>query len=71
MSNVVHLMPENVPPSDEDHGLIGWRLRQVEGTVRDLDNKVDRLIWAVTAAAISFACSAAVILITYLNAHPR
>jgi hypothetical protein len=56
---------------EDDPALIEYRLSLVEKIVRELDGKVDRLVWAVTAAALSFAASAAVVLITYLNSGPR
>ena len=71
MSNVAYLMPTSSPPSEDEGALIEWRLRQVESTVRELEQRVDKLVWALSFAALSFAGSAAVVLITYLNSgHP-
>lgn len=57
-----------MPESGIDHATIGWRLDQLERGVEQLERKVDRLTWALTLAALSFAGSAAVIIISVASA---
>ena len=59
----------NANSGDKPEGIVNYRLTQVEIVVRELDGKVDRLIMAVVAAALSFAASAVVVILTYWNAH--
>ena len=49
---------------EADAHTIAWRLTRLERTVEQLEAKVDRLTWALTIAALSFAGSAAVIIIS-------
>ena len=49
------------------NGTVAWRLGQLERTVEELERKVDRLTWALTVAALSFAGSAAVFVLTVLS----
>ena len=51
------------PPSN---GTVSWRLQQLERTVENLERKVDRLTWALTIAALTFAGSTAVLVLTVL-----
>ncbi len=51
----------------EPNGTVAWRLGQLERTVEELERKVDRLTWALTIAALSFAGSAAVFVLTILT----
>lgn len=43
---------------------IAWRIAQLEGTVKELETKVDRLVWALTLAALSFAGASAMLVVT-------
>lgn len=47
-----------------DNGTVAWRLVQLERSVEELERKVDRLTWALTIAALTFAGSAAVLVLT-------
>lgn len=49
------------------NGTVAWRLQQLERTVEQLERKVDRLVWALTVAALSFAGSAAVLVVVVLS----
>lgn len=42
-------------PTPFDGGTATWRLTQLERAVEALESKVDRLIWALTLATLSFA----------------
>ena len=48
------------------NGTVAWRLAQLEKTVEELERKVDRLVMAVTGAALMFAVSVAVFAFTVL-----
>ena len=48
------------------NGTVAWRLGQLERTVENLERKVDRLTWALTIAALTFAGSTAVLVLTEL-----
>jgi hypothetical protein len=48
-------------------GAIAWRVRQLENQVRDLNRKVDRLTWALTLAAVSFAGATVMLMVTLLT----
>lgn len=54
--------------SERANGLFGWRITQLENTVRDLEAKVDRLMWAIVGAALSFAVGVTVFALTVLTA---
>jgi len=51
----------------ETNGAVAWRLARLERTVEHLEHKVDRLTWALTIAALSFAGSVAVFVLTVLT----
>lgn len=44
-----------------------WRLSQLERTVDELERKIDRLVWALTLCALSFAGATAMLLVTALT----
>jgi hypothetical protein len=37
------------------NGVFGWRITQLEETVKQLEAKVDRLAWALVSAAVALA----------------
>jgi hypothetical protein len=56
-----------VPPTPDT---VSWRLEQLERRAAALEEKVDRLIWALTLAALSFAgASALLVLNVVLRAY--
>jgi hypothetical protein len=48
-------------------GTVAWRLGQLERTVAELEQKIDRLMWALTIAALSFAGASAVLVLNLLT----
>lgn len=50
-----------------DESTVSWRLSQLERTVDEIERKVDRLVWALTLAALSFAGATAMLLVTVLT----
>jgi hypothetical protein len=46
---------------------MAWRVGKLEETVRDLNRKVDRLTWALTLAAVSFASATVMLMVTLLT----
>lgn len=59
----------NVPDSHSETA-IAWRVSQLERQVERLSLKVDRLTWALTLAALSFAGATVMLMVTILtHAH--
>lgn len=51
----------------DGNSTVAWRLTQLERTVDLLEQKVDRLVWALTLAALSFAGASAILVVSLVS----
>lgn len=51
----------------EPTSTVAWRLTQLERAVDELESKVDRLVWALTLAALSFAGASAILVVSLVS----
>jgi hypothetical protein len=51
----------------EPTSTVAWRLSQLERAVDELEDKVDRLVWALTLAALSFAGASAILVVSLVS----